>query len=66
MKRHYIIIFLLLFYSVSYAQLKENQINEIVTLTVKDLLDLRLQILAAQISSGSYRILTQVRHLGHC
>jgi len=57
MKRYYIIfIIFLLCCSASYAQLKENQLKETIKLTVKDLLDLRLQILAAQMTSGSYKI----------
>ena len=50
---------MLLFLSMSkvgYSQLNELELSKRVTITVKDLLDLRFQTLSAQLSSGSLKI----------
>jgi hypothetical protein len=44
-------------YQTCNAQLDRKQLMQSVTFTLKDLLDLRLKILAAQMSSGSFYIL---------
>lgn len=53
----FISIFLLSCYGTCHAQLDTKQLQRTVTLTLEDLLDLRLKILAAQMSCGSFYIL---------
>lgn len=50
-------IFLLSYCGTCHAQLDRKQLLQTVTLTLEDILDLRLKILAAQMSSGSFYIL---------
>ncbi len=59
MKRHIFLILILLlsWHERCDAQLNAKQLTRRVTLTVRVLLDLRLQILAAQMSSNSFFIL---------
>ncbi len=63
MKKHLVIIYLLLSFLIvnSYAQFSKKSLSDTISITTKDMLDLRLQILAAQISSGSFKI----HDLGH-
>ncbi len=50
-----ILLFLLLSGS-CYAQFSKRSLSDTISVTTKDMLDLRLQLLAAQISSGSFKI----------
>jgi len=53
----FFICLLIIYFSLScYAQLSKKILSDTISITTEDMLDLRLQVLAAQISSGSYKI----------
>ncbi|MBE0636977.1 MAG: hypothetical protein IH598_00480 [Bacteroidales bacterium] len=63
MKRVALITFILLCFVNCNAQSKKNNLSDKIDLTYHDFLNLKLQILAAQISSGSYTIVDMGKFL---
>jgi hypothetical protein len=57
MKRIFVFILIPLFQLNCHGQSNKMNLSDKIEITCKDLLDLRLQILAEQMTSGSYRIL---------
>jgi hypothetical protein len=55
MKKHLILVFFLLFGVICYPQSLKTEPASKIQITYKDILELRLQILALQITSGTYK-----------